>query len=137
MISMQHFTAGLLTLMFCGMVWQIAQHGATTDSEEQQALRELGWLNSAKPEQDVSAAIRRGDYRFITWSDSQEKVPGLEQACAIPPHAINNMPGSIAVAHQYEHRKLAAIAQVYAEEYNLQMSTWLQREGLWRCQAPA
>jgi hypothetical protein len=47
------------------------------------------------------------------------------------------MPGSIAVAHQYEHRKLAAIAQVYAEEYNLQMSTWLQREGLWRCQAPA
>jgi hypothetical protein len=25
-----------------------------------------------------------------------------------------------AVAHQYEHRKLAAIAQVYAEEYNLQ-----------------
>jgi hypothetical protein len=33
MISMQHFTAGLLTLMFCGMVWQIAQHGATADSE--------------------------------------------------------------------------------------------------------
>jgi hypothetical protein len=58
MISMQHFTAGLLTLMFCGMVWQIAQHGATADSEEQQALRELGWLNSAKPDQDVSAAIR-------------------------------------------------------------------------------
>lgn len=137
MISMQHFTAGLLTLMFCGMVWQIAQHSNATDNEEQQALRELGWLNSARPDQDVSAAIRRGDYRFITWSDSPHQVPGLEQACAIPPHAINNMSSTTAVAHQYEHRKLAAIAQVYAEEYNLQMSTWLQREGKWRCQAPA
>jgi hypothetical protein len=88
MISMQHFTAGLLTLMFCGMVWQIAQHGATADSEEQQALRELGWLNSRHP---IRMSVQRYDaatHGFITWSDSQHQVPGLEQACAIPPHAL-------------------------------------------------
>ena len=134
MISMQHFTAGLLTLMFCGMVWQISQHNGSIDAEEKQALRELGWLNGAKPEQDVEAAIRRGDYRFISWEESLQEVPGLGRACAIPPQGIQSMSGTLSQPHLYEHRKLAAIARVYAEEYNLLLSTWLQREGKWRCQ---
>ncbi len=96
-------------------------------------MSELQWLNSAVPEDDVSKAIANGDYRFLGFRRNGVNIPAIEQACVKSNLDIRFIDGIPHATENYEQRKLIAIAEAYAQEYNLIMFNYLRGEKGFAC----
>jgi hypothetical protein len=97
-----------------------------TDDEilQGQISEVMGWLYSAEPAQDYHSAISRKDYRFIGVNGYSSYVPGVNPTCILNDSDVRLIAGTSDAVLNYEHAKLIAIAQVYANEYNIHMLTY-------------
>jgi hypothetical protein len=86
----------------------------------------MGWLYDANPHQDVQVAIENGDFRFMGVYGYSIVVPRIDIKCLDYEKDINPIKGTSDAIESYEHAKLNAIAQVYAEAYNRRM--WIYKK---------
>ena len=97
------------------------------DSGNIELVDEMQWLNQADPLEDSESAIARSDYRFIGLYGVGAYVPVVNIQCLDPEKDVKYIKGTSDLLENYEHSKLNAIAQVYAEYYNMRMLVYLQK----------
>lgn len=103
------------------------------DSDNTELIDEMQWLNQADPLEDFENAIARSDYRFIGLYGVGAYVPIVNIQCLNPEKDIKFINGTSDALENYEHSKLNAIAQVYAEYYNIRMLIYLQKHKEFEC----
>ena len=102
-------------------------------SDNVEVVDEMLWLNQADPMEDFENAIARSDFRFIGLYGVGAYVPVVNIQCLNPEKDINFIKGTSDALEGYEHAKLNAIAQVYADNYNIRMLIYLQEHKWFEC----
>lgn len=95
----------------------------------------MGWLKTADPERDFAAAIEKKDYRFRGLYGYALVVPKVGLTCISLPTDVNPIEGTSDVVLGYEHAKLIAIAAAYAEDFNLRMRLFREKNLDFKCEA--
>ena len=86
--------------------------------------QEMKWLYDANPMDDFVWALEKQDYRFIGLYRVGAYIPGINKKCLTLKDLemdVRFIKGTSDAHEGYEHSKLIAIAQVYAENYNFRM----------------
>jgi hypothetical protein len=96
--------------------------------EGRQALRELAWVETARPEQDLMSAVLRNDFRLLA-VHGRDEIPGIgkEEAGFVERYGVRHLAGTSAVPHGFRHRRLDGAARKYAARYNKLLLLYLKR----------
>ena len=108
-------------LFILSMLFFVGCTQSDSDIVQDRIERKMGWLYSAKPDQDFQEAIKRKDYRFIGIYGYTMYVPEVNLTCISNEEDVKPIEGTSDAVFSYEHSKLIAIAQVYAKSYNIRM----------------
>jgi hypothetical protein len=103
------------------------------EKAEDEAARPLKWLYDANPDNDFEAAVAKKDYRFIGLYGYSLYVPGVPIKCLDYKKDIKAIEGTSDAVMGYEHSKLIAIAQAYAEHYNFKMMLFREESQGFKC----
>jgi hypothetical protein len=103
------------------------------ETEQEKAISQLEWLINADPDEDFNKAIEKADFRFIGLYSYALFTPRVNISCLNRDKDINPIKGTSDVILGYQHHKLIAIGNVYAEHYNSRMRIFLEEKGKFQC----
>ena len=103
------------------------------ETEQEKVTSQMEWLNNADPDKDFEKAIAKSDFRFIGLYGYALFTPGVNISCLNPDKDINPIKGTSDFVLGYQHHKLIAIGNVYAEHYNSRMRIYLEESGKFKC----
>ena len=103
------------------------------EKEQEKVTSQMEWLINADPDKDFENAIGKSDFRFIGLYGYALFTPGVNISCLNRDKDINPIKGTSDVILGYQHQKLIAIGNVYAEHYNFRMRIYLEEKGKFKC----
>ena len=122
---------------FAAIVLALLAGCAQTPFEFAQAdvVNKMAWLKSAKPEHDFLAAVEKKDYRFRGLYGYALVVPRVGLSCISAQADVDPIDGTSDVVLGYEHAKLIAIAGAYADDFNLRMRIFREKNFGFKCES--
>ncbi len=103
------------------------------EAEEKRLVAEMEWLYTADPNDDFQDALTRNDLRLIGLYGAGTYIPGLFYECQVDESKVKYIEGTSDAVYGYEHSKLIAIAQTYAEHYNSLLQIYLDDQKVSVC----
>ena len=103
------------------------------ETEQEKVTSQMEWLNNADPNKDLEKAIAKSDFRFIGLYGYALFTPWVNINCLNRDKDINPIKGTSDAVLGYQHHKLIAIGNVYAEHYNSIMRIYLEKNGKFKC----
>jgi hypothetical protein len=100
-----------------------------------EVIGKMAWLKTADPERDFSAAVKNKDYRFRGLYGYALVVPKVRLSCISVQADVNPIDGTSDVVLGYEHAKLIAIAAAYADDFNLRMRLFREKNLGFKCES--
>ena len=121
------------TVIFC-IVFSIFGCTKTEhEKDEEKIISKMEWLINANPDKDFEKAIEKSDFRFIGLYGYALFTPGVNINCLNRDKDINPIKGTSDNIMGYQHHKLIAVGNVYAEHYNTRMRIYLEQKGKFKC----
>ena len=120
-------------VMFCIVFSLFGCAKTEYEKDQEKATSQMEWLNKADPNEDFDKAIEKSDFRFIGLYGYALFTPGVNINCLNRDKDINPIKGTSDNIMGYQHHKLIAIGNVYAEYYNFRMRIYLKEKGKFKC----
>jgi hypothetical protein len=96
--------------------------------EGRQGVRQLAWVETARPEQDLLSAVLVNDFRLIGVHGDDE-IPGVAngETELVAKYGVRHLAGTSGAPHGHAHRRLDRAARKYAARYNKLLLLYLKR----------
>lgn len=119
--------------LICCLLFLSGCNQSPYNAMQNEIKAQMGWLYTANPDDDFDAAVRNKDFRFVGIYGYSLTVPRVTRKCISIEKDVKPIEGTTDAVLSYEHAKLIAIAGVYAEQYNLRMLMFREKNMGFKC----